>query len=444
MHGEIKSTMTVGEPCMENPNSKKAVTNVINHIRKVSSVGYERKWTIVHCDGVPYYFAAKMQDDRVICGKCAQEISCHQTEEHSRIHTHIPSHKNVFDDIVLRPGPGHFELNMAKVLLNLCWLPFLSEFGKTLGFRSPKAQDVLKNGIDHHRSREVLEISLQALSSELLLPYIRDCKRLTIQPSAENYQKLIEEKIKSNNYMFFYHLTFSYLLAFHLYTEAVRKNHSKRIMAARVIFAPLFYTSHHPKYQYIHVRNLYQRVQYPHELKTHIETRESFTVSGISNRGQGADFVHEEVPNRLIKSFLPPGMPSAETWQRLCRKAADLRDVKNRALNQDRNAGEGSKRRLNHSMEVTALRKMFRMNQQGFSDYGEDGPVLAFSNVILDYDLANVKILSSQNYQKYKESFKLSGIYGKEKLQPLFVTVQERNEYTKIENKTKHEISQII
>ena len=32
---------------------------------------------------------------------------------------------------------------------------------------------------------------------------------------------------------------------------------------------------------------------------------ESFTVSGVNNKGQGADFIHEEL-NRQIKSFLPP------------------------------------------------------------------------------------------------------------------------------------------
>ena len=67
MHDELKSSMVVGEPCRENPSSKKAVASVINHIRKSSDLGYERKWTVIHCDGVPYYYAAKMQDELVVC-----------------------------------------------------------------------------------------------------------------------------------------------------------------------------------------------------------------------------------------------------------------------------------------------------------------------------------------------------------------------------------------
>ena len=39
---------------------------------------------------------------------------------------------------------------------------------------------------------------------------------------------------------------------------------------------------------------------------------ETFSVSGISNCGHGANFIHEGI-NKLVKSFLPPGMPMTET-----------------------------------------------------------------------------------------------------------------------------------
>ena len=45
-------------------------------------------------------------------------------------------------------------------------------------------------------------------------------------------------------YMFLYHITFSYLLAFiSLYTEATHKNNSMRIMRAQVKLAPLILSS---------------------------------------------------------------------------------------------------------------------------------------------------------------------------------------------------------
>ena len=50
---------------------------------------------------------------------------------------------------------------------------------------------------------------------------------------------------------------------------------------------------------------------------------ETFSVSGISNCGHGANFIHEGI-NKLVKSFLPPGMPMAETQERVCRKVINL------------------------------------------------------------------------------------------------------------------------
>ena len=40
-----------------------------------------------------------------------------------------------------------------------------------LGFRTPHAKDVACEGIDHHRTRQILSVCLEALSKELVLPY---------------------------------------------------------------------------------------------------------------------------------------------------------------------------------------------------------------------------------------------------------------------------------
>ena len=50
----------------------------------------------------------------------------------------------------------------------------------------------------------------------------------------------------------------------------------------------------------------------PDELWLYQVKNETFSVSGISNCGHGANFIHEGI-NKLVKSFLPPGMPMAET-----------------------------------------------------------------------------------------------------------------------------------
>ena len=111
---------------------------------------------LISCDGVPYYFAAKIQDELVICQKCFDEINKSDIEKHASTHNNEDvEFQKAFNNIVIRPGPGHIEMNMAKVLLKLCWIPFLNEVVKRLGFRSLKAQDVVKNGVDHHRSKQI-------------------------------------------------------------------------------------------------------------------------------------------------------------------------------------------------------------------------------------------------------------------------------------------------
>ena len=87
-------------------------------------------------------------------------------------------------------------------------------------------------------------------------------------------------------------------------------------MGVRIQFAPLFYSFHHPKYQQLHLRDLWQRVQMPERLKSFIENNESFSLSGKQNASQGCDFIHDEL-NKRVKSFLSPIMPTPDVWGRV-------------------------------------------------------------------------------------------------------------------------------
>ena len=113
------------------------------------------------------------------------------------------------------------------------------------------------------------------------------------------------------------------MLSFQLLIEPVRKNHSDAVIAARIQFAPLFNSSPYPKYQQLHLQDLWQRVQIPQEIKEYIASNESFNVSGRKNSDQGGDLVHEKL-NKCIKVLLPPIMPTADVWSRVRRKLPDL------------------------------------------------------------------------------------------------------------------------
>jgi len=124
-----------------------------------------------------------------------------------------------------------------------------------------------------------------------------------------------------------------------------------------------------------------------------------------------------------------------------------LRAIKNTALKSsadDEDKEFGAKRRLNHDLEITALRKLFRSKRNAFAEYNKEGGLIAIGSATLDNDLANIKSKTRTNYCLYKEAFKLTGTYGKEKLEPLFIAFDKRKAYSKIENKTKREIAQKV
>ena len=271
----------------------------------------------------------------------------------------------------------------------------LLRIAQMLGFRTEKALTVVKSGIDHHRTRQILCGCLYALSKELLVPFVRDCLKAEIIPNNDNYINWVVETC-GYQYMLYYHFAFTYLLAFNLYTEATRKNHSLRMMAARIQFAPLFYSFKHPKYQVLHLRDLFERVQMPDEIRSYVESHESFSPSGLQNRGQGGDFVQEE-SNRLIKSFLPLGIPSQEIWTRVCRKAETLKELKT-SVCEVGNVNLKYKRYLN---EETMIRRELRSTNL-LSVSKSD--LKSVDGIALDYDLTNLKYNAYENYNNYKDS----------------------------------------
>ena len=207
---------------MVNLNSIEAVRRVMEHVQDVNNLNdeyHERKWTFLHSDGVPYVHVSDIQDHLLECTECKEEVDSKDLsidEWNDFLKSHAEQHPNsstqftfkrIFDNLILTPGPGHIEMNMARLLLKLLWEPFLCEFSKLLGFRTPKAQEVVKNGTDHHRSRYILESSLESLSKELVAPFVKECKINDVVPTEDGYRTYLDT-VKDESYIFLYHVTF--------------------------------------------------------------------------------------------------------------------------------------------------------------------------------------------------------------------------------------------
>ena len=305
----------------------------------------------------------------------------------------------------------------------------LRRIAQMLGFRTEKALAVVKSGIDHHRTRQIWCERLYALSKELLVPFVRDCLKAEIIPNNDNYINWVVETC-GYQYMIYYYFAFTYLLAFNLYTEATRKNHSLRMMAARIQFAPLFYLFKHPKYQVLHLRDLFERAQTPDQIRSYVESHESFSPSVLQNRGQGGDFVQEEI----IKSFLPPGIPSQEIWTPVCRKAETLKELKT-SVCEVGNVNLKYKRYLNEETMICRELRSTNLLSASKSD------LKSVDGIALDYDLTNLKYNANENYNNYKESYVRNGTFDCEIKIPIFMTPPEREHFNKIENKKEDDIA---
>ena len=180
-HPVEKPVVHIREPCMVNPNSFESLKHTLNHVSATSNLGKNennRKWTLLISGGVPYTTASNLQDKYLFCNICREEVKNmvdieeleKMKSEHAALHQNETcTFHNLFHNIILL---RHIESNMGRLLLKLPWVPFLNKIVKLLGFRTEKAQLIVKNGIDHHRTREILSTCLFVLSKELLVPYV--------------------------------------------------------------------------------------------------------------------------------------------------------------------------------------------------------------------------------------------------------------------------------
>ena len=178
----------------------------------------------------------------------------------------------------------------------------------------------------------------------------------------------------------------------------------------------------------------------PETLVNYVTSHGRFSVSGEKNRGEGADFVHEN-SNKTTKSFLSPGKPTAGTWRRVCRKATDLSKLKENALG---NVKKSSKRCKKHDNEVTMIRRevkscqFIKMSPQHSSD------IISIDGQQLDSELCDFRYNANLNYENYKKQLKTLGKFGSEIMKPVFITLKEREMKTKTKSYIIAEIKKIL
>lgn len=76
-----------------------------------------------------------------------------------------------------------------------------------------------------------------------------------------------------------------------------------------------------------YIRDVMIRMQCPSVAFEFVAHYESYSVSGNESKGEGGDFVLENL-NRTSKIFMPPGLASEERWKIIYRNMDRLDKVK--------------------------------------------------------------------------------------------------------------------
>ena len=294
-HTIHKDSIAMAEPIMVNPNSYERVKEVLEHIKKLV-IGPSRKWTVVGSDGVPYVLGQKLRDDNA-----------------------------ALQDLLLVPGPGHFELNTVRAIFKLIWPVGLRKLAVLLGFTSEKALLYCQKAADHHKSWEMLLIFYRVTVKLLLDAYVQECRSQGHASSVNHFQTWIAN-VPNHLFRYLYQINFRFVLGTLMFRQGIRNQNSSLALCGRVSMGHVYYCTNMTTYMEIQYRDIITRVKAPPSVRTMMQENESFTHTGTPNKSEGGDFVLEN-RNRRSKMFIPPGVPTKDQWLRTCRLLDQLEQV---------------------------------------------------------------------------------------------------------------------
>lgn len=208
------------------------------------------------CDGLPFGLCQHVIKNTCRCNLCPDSSDSFNSKEDFRKH-HASLHLDLeeeefleFDWVILRPGNGHFEMNMCKTFVELNDV-FFSELSRVMGFRSENAQRAAKKCSDHYKIWTLLQIAHEGNRQELMVPYVRQSMLMNNAITPAGFLKYMKTEARNPNYIYLGTMTLTYLDALQNFRTGLRVGDTDRIASSKAVFAPLFHARHHPSYQEI-------------------------------------------------------------------------------------------------------------------------------------------------------------------------------------------------
>ena len=204
-----------GEPEFINPNGYHNIIQVLQSIGErwgIKQYGNgKREWIFVECDGLPCNLIRSIIVQVLRCDSCKHCFwGSDAFKEHNCFIVKSSKSKKEFDWLIPVFGLLHLEMNLGRAFVKLNWDVFVKCTGFALGFQSPKALSYLYKGADHHKLWHFLEINYDAISLELVYPYVKECIEKKIVPTCDGYW-MWSQQAENPNYVYIQHVTLTYL-----------------------------------------------------------------------------------------------------------------------------------------------------------------------------------------------------------------------------------------
>lgn len=456
-HRDTPPKLSLSDPSFVNPNSFDSVRTVLRQIGlnagiKIYKDGGTREWLFVVCDGLPYGLCQHVINTTYRCKNCDVATDSYTSKEqflahHELVHSNDePDEFLEFSWVILRPGNGHFEMNMFKSFVELNWEVFFSDLCILMGFKSENAQRTAKSCSDNHKTWSLIRIAYEGLMQELMVPYIQHCVHDNTKITPKGFLHYVLVEAKDPNYLYVATMTLTYLQAIINMRAGLRCGNVEAIASAKAVFAPLFHSRNHPRYQEIEMQEAIQRHSIPQDLLNFFNETESVCLSGDKTSGEGLDFKAEAV-NKDVQSWMPRGVPTGEDWLRVTRNLENLKMLREKAKQLTSSATshrQSASRTTTHDEQIFGWRVYLRRKEYLSHPLETNRKHVSLSSQELDSDLINFNVLAEKRRQQYFNSKVNTNLSEETTLPPVFVTKKERQEYDLISNKTKSEIYDII
>ena len=441
------------QPTSVNPNSYQSVHAVLVDIgKKVGIYKYgtgDKQHVLIYCDGVPYNLAYRLIQCTFRCSTCNETFA-----GKTKCKKHLDDHPNAtfdleFDWCLMQPGGGHIEMNMVKAFVDLTWEIFWKDMVGIFNFKSDNALRCAKKVTDHHKGWALCCIARNALTDELLVPYIRHCLKQNPpnQPSVDGFFKYVMLSMDPN-YSFMADIVFELLDAVFMYRTGLRTGIIKLAMAGRAKFSKVWCARAHSLYRELDAHDMILRERMPPCVQTLVDESMSLNLSGKPYTGEGPDFRLEEI-NKRVQQFMPL-IPTDDAWKRVCANYDSLLEIRENMFSDKGRPGSEDtsfKAHYNPTGEF-ALRTEFRKKEY-LSNPCNQKMHVSLSGEELNPDLVSLLQQARTNRAIYidevlqhetKKDLEPGAVSSQ--IKPIYITLKEKETWDSVQ--TKKETAKLV